>query len=106
MKPAALGRLLDTLREEWPNEHGDFVAVCFRSGQKDCGTKHASFSEWVLEIAIWVYFTSGMPGWSDGRDPGAGQKNVRSVSPIATSLMLASRRRIRPRSSNSQSSLP
>ena len=37
---------------------------------------------------------------------GAGQKNFRSDSAMATSLMLASRRRIKPCSSNSHSSLP
>src|SRR5258708_1069247 len=52
------------------------------------------------------YFTSGMPGWSAGRGPGAGQKNLRSVSRMGTSLMLDSRRSIRPRSSYSHSSLP
>ncbi len=52
------------------------------------------------------YATSGMPGWSAGRGPGAGQKNLRSLSAIETSLMLASRRRIKPSSSNSHSSLP
>jgi len=52
------------------------------------------------------YFTSGMPGWSAGRGPGAGQKKLRSLSAMGTSLMLASRRRIRPSSSNSHSSLP
>ncbi len=52
------------------------------------------------------YLTSGIPGWSAGRGPGACQKNLRSDSAMATSLMLASRRRIRPRSLNSHSSLP
>jgi hypothetical protein len=50
--------------------------------------------------------TSGIPGWSAGRGPGAGQWNLRSDALIVMSLMLASRRRIKPRSSNSHSSLP
>ena len=47
-----------------------------------------------------------MPGWSAGRGPGAGQKNLRSATTIGRSLMLASRRRINPWASNSHSSLP
>src|SRR5258707_13228203 len=42
------------------------------------------------------HLTSGMPGWSAGRGPGADQKNLRSDSRIGTSLMLASRRRTKP----------
>jgi len=45
------------------------------------------------------------PGCPSGRGP-AGQRNSRSVSAIGMSLMLASRRRIRPDSSNSHCSLP
>ena len=45
------------------------------------------------------------PGWSSGRRP-SGQWYLRSASAIGRSLMLASRRRIRPSSSNSQFSLP
>src|SRR6185437_7616544 len=50
--------------------------------------------------------TAGIPASSFGLGPGAGQWNLRSCSLMGTSLMLASRRRIRPWSSNSQSSLP
>jgi hypothetical protein len=46
------------------------------------------------------------PAISAGLGPGAAQWKRRSFSAIATSLMLASRRRIRPCSSNSHCSLP
>ena len=46
------------------------------------------------------------PGWSAGRGPLRSQWNLRSDSSIATSLMLACRRAIRPLSSNCQFSLP
>lgn len=46
------------------------------------------------------------PGSSAGRGPGAVQVKRRSANAIATSLMLASRRRINPCSSNSHCSLP
>src|SRR6185295_7307925 len=59
-----------------------------------------------LPELLLIYRTAGMPGSFAGRGPGAGQWNLRSLSSIATSLMLASLRRIRPASSNSQSSLP
>ena len=59
-----------------------------------CGSWSFLRSKGVLEVR--GYLTSGMPGWSAGRGPGAGQKNLRSDSRIGTSLMLASRRRIRP----------
>src|SRR5229473_1730665 len=49
---------------------------------------------------------SPSPAISAGRGPGAAQRKRRSFSVIATSLMLASRRRIRPWSSNSHCSLP
>jgi hypothetical protein len=49
---------------------------------------------------------SPSPAISAGRGPGAAQWKRRSFSAIATSLMLASRRRIRPWSSNSHCSLP
>jgi hypothetical protein len=42
----------------------------------------------------------GMPGWSTGRGPGAGQKHFLSLSAMETLLMLASQRRITPRSFN------
>ena len=45
------------------------------------------------------------PGWPAGRGPSA-QSYRRSLSRIGRSLMLAMRHRIKPRSSNSQFSLP
>jgi hypothetical protein len=60
----------------------------------------------MANLSILQNGLSPNPGTSAGRGPGPAQRKRRSCSAIATSLMLASRRRISPCSSNSHCSLP